>query len=59
MKLIELTFEVFQFDISGNEDKELQIANIEPMSITFEVSNFYISGNEDKELQFLKILLIL
>ena len=44
-----ITFEVFHFDISGNENNSLLLENISPILVTLEVSNFDMSGNEDND----------
>ena len=47
---ISLTFEVFHFDISGNDINELHSRNISLISLTFEVFHFDISDNDIIEL---------
>ena len=44
------TLELFQFDISGNETKELFPANIKLISITLEVFHLDKSGKDCNEL---------
>ena len=58
MKLIFLTFEIFHFDISGNEDNLEQLKNIELILLTFEVFHADISGNRDNFVQYLNMELI-
>ena len=46
-----LTFEAFHFEISGNEDIDLQPLNILLISLIFEVLHFDISDNEANDSQ--------
>ena len=46
-----MTLEVFQFEISGNDDNDEQLESIELISVTFEIFQFEISGNDDNDEQ--------
>ena len=50
-----MTLFVFQFDIYGSDDNDLQFENIKLISRTFLVFHFDISGNDDNDKQFEKI----
>ena len=50
MDFILLTFEVFHFDISGNDINAWQPKNIKLISVTLEVFHIDISGNDINEL---------
>ena len=39
---------MFQLEISGNDDKLVQLQNILPISVTLLVFQLEISGNDDK-----------
>ena len=47
---IKITFEVFHFEISGNDANEFHPANIADIFVTFEIFHFEISGNDANEL---------
>ena len=51
MHLIMVTFEIFHFEISGIETKDVQLLNKEFIFVIFEVFHFDISGNEFKDKQ--------
>ena len=48
---MSIIFEVFHFDISGNEVNLVHLLNIEFILLTFEIFHFDISGNEDNSVQ--------
>ena len=43
--LISFILDIFHLDISGNDIKELHLANIAIISVTLDVFHFDISGN--------------
>ena len=50
---MSLTFDIFHFDISGNDSKEEHLQNILEISLAFDIFHFDISGNNfnDEHLQ--------
>ena len=50
-----VTFDVFHFEISGNDSNDLQLQNIPHILLTLEVFQFDISGNDVNDSQLLKI----